>query len=998
MIDLARPAATSGTTSPPGAIRPRPEQVDALTALARAFAVHNEAQLVMACGTGKTLVGRWHAEASEAQRTLVVLPSLALLAQTLGEWRRVLGWPFEALVVCSDPTTAAGTAERRSDDGAVHDVSRPYWSRVRARVTTSPSQAAKFLAGQVAGRPQVIFSTYHSAPVVAAAQASSGAEFDLAICDEAHRLAGRPREEFRVVLDREAILARKRLFMTATPSIVDGDDVVSMDDPQIFGPVAHTVTFGQAIEAGLLADYQVLVVADRAGNADHRDPETLPATLLDAVDRHGIRRMLTFHSRVARAAAFAETVDAVHTPGGNWVRARHVNGKQTTEQRADTLRWLGAEQDYQVRVVTSAKCLQEGIDVPAVDSVLFADPRSSVVDIIQAIGRVLRPSPGKTRGTIIIPVELPADGDDDTALALSAFGHVWSVLRGLRAHDERLAEELDQYASEGIRRGGRRKASDRIEFALPTDLDAAPLQLRLIQEVGTAWEKFYAATLAWAEANNGARLGRNTSYQGVGIGEWAHKQRLARSKGMLPAERARRLERVAGWYWNRDDADFADTYQLLEAYAAAYGTVADRPTGESRFAKALTRGATKWRLGVWMAQQRQAYRDDMLDAERVRLLEKLPGWSWDAGLREQDIAMIQALRVFVEFEKHANVPDDHIEDELPLGQWLWAVRRAKHLGELPPAFVDEIIAACPRDAKGHTLFQWERSETQWRLSYAALRQYTAREGTATPSGRTSEVVDGVKVNLGQWVAQQRFKHRRAELDPKYVGWLEALPGWRWEVPLTKVEYGEPIDLGGHPHGTPKGFAAKCPCRECLDAKRAYDREHLARKRQLRDPVPAGRVAHHLARLENAGVKRGEIVAVSQVPLGVVRKVANGEWKELERRHEELLLQVTVEMCEAVSDQVGSRGRLISSVNERIPSGPTWEILDDLAERGFGNAWVSRELGYANALQIKRDKPVTRRIANQIADLARRVGDLRAPVGGRTRKVPPLADLLREKGQ
>ncbi|MEU7802684.1 Helicase associated domain protein [Micromonospora arborensis] len=995
MIDLARPAAPAQGACPPDeAIHPRPQQVDALTALARAFAVHDEAQLVMACGTGKTLVGRWQAQASEAQRTLVVLPSLNLLAQTLGEWRRVTGWPFEALVICSDPTTTAGAAERRTDDGAVEDVARPYWSRVRARVTTSPADAARFLANKVDGRPQVVFSTYHSAPVVAAAQAISGAAFDLTVCDEAHRLAGRPREEFRVVLDRRAIVSRKRLFMTATPAIVDGEDVVSMDDPRVFGPVAHTVSFGAAIEAGLLADYQVLVVADRDGNADHRAPETLPAALLDAVDRYGIRRMLTFHSRVARATAFAETVDAVHTPARNWIRSRHVNGKQSAEERAETLRWLGADQDYQVRVVTSARCLQEGIDVPAVDSVLFADPRSSVVDIIQAIGRVLRPSPGKTRGTIIIPVPLPADGDDDTALALSAFGHVWSVLRGLRAHDERLAEELDRHASEGVRRSGRRNPTDRIEFALPADLDATPLQLRLIQEVGTAWEKFYAATLAWAEANNGARLPRNTSHHGVGIGEWAHRQRLARSHGTLLAERARRLEQIPGWYYERDEADWSDTYQLMESYAAAYGTIADRPTGESRFVKAYSRGANTWRLGVWMAHQRQAYRDDMLDAERAMLLEKLPGWSWNADLREQDVEMIQALRVFVEFEKHADVPEAHVEDGLPLGRWLWAVRRARHLGKLPPAFVDEITAASPRDAKGRSLFHWEKAETQWRLAYSALRQYTARVGTATPSGGVSEVVDGVAVNLGQWVALQRLKYRRDELDAAHARSLEALPGWRWEVPLARVEYGEPIDLGGHPHGTAKGIAAKCTCKECLDARRAADRGYLARNRELRDPVRAGRAAHHIARLENAGVKRGAIVAVSKVPLGVIRKVASGEWTELERSHEEVLLQVTVQMCEAASNQVGSRGRLRSSDNEKIPSERTWEILDELAGRGFGNAWVSRELGYTSALQLKRGKPVTRRIAIQIGDLARRVGDRRAPAGGRNRKVPPLAELLR----
>jgi superfamily II DNA or RNA helicase len=973
-------------------IRPRPQQVEALTNLALALAVHDRAQLVMACGTGKTFIGRWHAQAAEAQRTLVFLPSLSLLAQTLKEWRRVAGWPFEALVVCSDPTTAAGAAERRTDDGAVEDIARPVWSTVRATVTTSVTQAANFLTRKVDGRPQVVFSTYHSAPVVAAAQAHANAAFDLEICDEAHRLAGRPRDEFRVALDRRQIVARKRLFMTATPQIAEGDDVTSMDDPALFGPVAHTVSFGDAIAAGLLADYQVLVVAGRGDEAPDSGA-TVPSALLDAVDRHGIRRMLTFHSRVARAAAFADLMDAVHTPRRGWVRARIVSGKDTAADRAETLRWLGQPQDTQVRVVSSARCLTEGVDVPAVDAVMFADQRESVIDIIQAVGRVLRASPGKTRGTVIIPVALPADGDDDTALALSGFSHVWAVLRGLRAHDQRLAEELDRAAREGIRRQGGRRPTDRVQFVLPDDLDELTVQLRLVQEVGSAWERFYAATADWAREHDGARLPRNTSHHGVGIGEWAVKQRLARSRNVLPADRAARLDAIPGWYWDRGDADWTDTYELLESHAAARDTVADRPTGESQYANTLSRGGVKIRLGVWLAMQRQLYHEGLLTDDRVRLLEKLPGWDWSGGLRQLDVDMIQAMRVFYDFEKHADVPEDHQEDGLPLGRWVRAVRRVKVLGQLPPALADELSAATGRGPKGQEIFQWETAETQWRLSYSALRQYAAREGAATPAGKVTEDLDGHLVHVGQWAARQRFLHRRGELDAKYVGWLDALPGWRWEVPLATVEYGEPIDLGGHPHGTAKGIQAKCPCKECLDERRARDRVHLAKRRELRDPVPAGRARHHLARLEATGVKRGEIVNVSKLPLGVIRKVVSGEWAQIERSHEQVLLQVTAEMCAAVSNVVGSRGRMIAADNKKIDAAATFALLDDLSARGFGLRWVSDELGYVAGLQLnRRTGMVRRRIADQVADLHARVGGLRSPVTGRNKKVPPLGEL------
>lgn len=980
-------------------LRPRPQQVQALTDLTTALAMHDRAQLVMACGTGKTLVGRWHAQAAGAERVLVFLPSLALLAQTLREWRRAAGWPFEALVVCSDASTAAGAAERLSDDGALAEVDEPVWAQAKATVTTSIGRAARFLERKVPGRPQVVFSTYHSAPVVAAAQAQADVVFDLALCDEAHRLAGRPREAFRLVLDRRRILARKRVFMTATPQDVDGDDdVISMSDPALFGPVAHTVSFGAAIEAGLLSDYQVVVIAERDGEPSLPDAAgTLPAALLAAVDRYDIRRMLTFHSRVARAAEFAATMDAVHTPRRGWVRARHVSGKDPAVERADALRWLGEPQDYQVRVVSSARCLAEGVDVPAVDAVLFADQRESAIDIIQAVGRVLRPAPGKSCGTIIIPVALPADGDDDTNLALSPFAHVWAVLRGLRAHDQRLADELDTAVREGVRRSGQRRASDRIRFELPHDLDQLAVHLRLVQEVGSEWEKFYTATRDWITLHDGARLAFNTMHAGVRIGEWAVRQRQARRRNMLGGDRIARLQQLPGWYWDRADADWDDTYQLLLSYADVHGTIADHPAGASRFAKARSCGGVRLRLGVWLALQRQWYRDGLLGDDRARLLEKLPGWDWANGLRQRDIDMIQALRVFFEFEKHADVPDEHREDGLPLGAWLWAVRREKLLDRLPPALADELIAATGRDAKGGDLLRWESDETQWRLSYAALRQFIDRE-QRLPTGKARESIEGTVVCLGQWVARQRMLYRRGELDARYAAWLQALPGWQWEISLLRVAYGTPIDLGDHPHGTAKGVQAGCRCRPCLELRRLYHRGYVARKRQLTDPVPAAAARRHILRLEDGGAKRATIAAVAAVPLGVVRKVAAGQWRQLERRHAHLIAQVTAELCAAAQDRVDSRGRRLSSGNEIIDATGTFGLLDDLNARGFDMAWVSRELGYVGGLRLhRRSGKVTRRIADQIAALHTQVGDLVVQRRGGSRRLPPLAELRAQAG-
>lgn len=972
------------------AVHPRPHQVDALTDLARSFALHDRVQLVMACGTGKTLVGRWHAQAAEAQRALVLVPSLALLAQTLGEWRRAGGWPFEALVVCSDPTTSAGAAERAEDD-TVGDW--PSWAQVRAKVTTSPRVAADFL-GRDTSHPLVVFSTYHSAPVVAAAQALTGAVFDLQVCDEAHRLTGQPREEFRVALDRRAVVSRKRLFMTATPRVCDGEDTVSMDDPRTFGPRAHTVSFGAAIDAGLLVDYQVLVIARRAGDTatDERGPQTLTGAVLDAADRHHVTKVLSFHGRNAKAADFAATLNGETSSRGRRILGRHVHGGTPAGERASAMAWLGADTGGgEIRLVSSVRCLSEGVDVPAADGVLFADQRTNVVDIIQAVGRVLRPAPGKTRGTVIVPVSLPEDGDDDTTLTTSAFSHVWTVLRGLRAHDQRLAEELDTatryYAATGKRLV---RGTGRVRFLLPDGVDLPEVELRMVQETGSRWEYFHAVLADWAAEHHGRPLPWNASWRGHDIGKWAENQRTAHRSGLLTVDRARRLERIPGWAWDRADGLWRHTHTILLGVAKRHGLHQD-PDGPSIFQG--RKDAANLPLGNWVANQRQEHRDGMLREDRAAELEAVPGWTWDGGLPADDVAMVQALRVFCEFERHADVPETHAEDGLPLGRWVWAVRRRKLTGRLHPTLAEEIAAATPRGRKGEPTFRWETAETRWRWAYSALRSYLAREGHASPpTSHREELPDGT-VNLGQWASVQRHKHRKGELDERYAGWLEALPGWKWDVPIATVEYGEPLDLGGHRHGTAKGIAAGCTCRDCLDARRAYDREWLARRREIPGGVPARKARAHLDRLVAAGAKKTAIAKVSGVPGGVLRGIGTGKRDTIRREHEAGLLATTTDMCAALDDRDGSRGRSTTTANEVVDAGPTHKILDDLEKRGFRHMWIARELGYAGGMQIRRDI-ITRRIADAVADLAERIGDLRAPQLPRRQAIPPLVELLR----
>ena len=302
--------------------RPYPHQQVALRAALRKLKQHDRGQLILACGTGKTLTALWVHEGLPSSRTLVLVPSLSLLGQTLQEWVGNAKVPFETLPVCSDDTV------RRGEDDALMsstlDLGYPS--------TTEPDAVRTFLKRR---GPRVVFATYQSSPVIADALAKTRLGFDLVIADEAHRCAGAVSSPFSTVLDPKKIPARKRIFMTATQRYYTGrvikeakaaqgeSEVASMDDEATFGPVFHRLTFGQAIEQKLLADYRVVIVGiDDAryrryaehgrlvtlqGGGKKTDARTLAAHLglAKTMRRYDMQRVISFHGRVAGAKAFA---------------------------------------------------------------------------------------------------------------------------------------------------------------------------------------------------------------------------------------------------------------------------------------------------------------------------------------------------------------------------------------------------------------------------------------------------------------------------------------------------------------------------------------------------------------------------------------------------------------------------------------------------------------------------------------------------------------------
>jgi predicted helicase len=486
--------------------KPRPHQQAAIKDVLHGFAEADRGKLIMACGTGKTFTALKIAETFAANgnkhhgRILFLVPSIALLAQSLREWTVQSSVAIHALAVCSD--TAVGKASD-TEDIRVHDLPFP--------ATTDGRKLAKQLEGLKERRPlTVVFSTYQSIATINDAQKKHGApDFDLIVCDEAHRttgvtLAGEDESHFVKVHDAGYIRAAKRLYMTATPRIYmdaakskakeAAAELCSMDDENLFGPEFHRLGFGEAIGQELLSDYKVMVLAvdekfvsktfqKELAAASKEKGKSYDDYFTDLVKITGCwnglgKRMISEDEKdllasdtapMRRAVAFSRTIAASKQIKAMFAgivekyveqvpedqrdsllrcEVDHVDGEMNALMRSNLLDWLkedvGGDSNV-CRILSNARCLSEGVDVPSLDAVLFLNPRNSVVDVVQAVGRVMRRAEGKKYGYIILPIGIPADTTPEEALKDNdKYKVVWQVLQALRSHDERIEAAINK--------------------------------------------------------------------------------------------------------------------------------------------------------------------------------------------------------------------------------------------------------------------------------------------------------------------------------------------------------------------------------------------------------------------------------------------------------------------------------------------------------------------------------------------------------------------------
>ena len=569
--------------------QPRPHQLIAMSKAYEYFVTqgHDRGKLIMACGTGKTYTALKIMEQMTTQDSFVLfmVPSIALLGQTLNAWMADKVDDMRAICVCSDPKVTREMKDADDEDASVVDLAVPATTDTRQILR----QLKKYDKEQ---NRTVIFSTYQSIDVVKEAIDLYKREVDLIICDEAHRTTGailkdKAESNFTKVHNNDYIKAEKRLYMTATPRLYSAnvkvkakeneniDVLCSMDDEQIYGQEFHRLSFNDAVSQGLLADYKVLVLTV----SEEDIPETIRTNIKEKYNRakekerlselnfddatkligciNGLSKRIKGDEGITkeqdpmimrRAVAFCQTINPskknpsfASTNLAKYfgaisqeykstlredeyqevvnVKAKHIDGSMDANTRNELVAWLKQEADdpNECRILCNVRCLSEGVDVPALDAVLFLSPRNSEVEVVQSVGRVMRTFQGKKYGYIIIPVIVPNDVKPEEALNDNErFKVVWDILNALRSHDENFNAHVNQINLNkkrppkitvgGVPRGqytigkeapsGRAIHLDNQDVARQLDLQFGELQngiyARLVEKVGDKmyWENW----------------------------------------------------------------------------------------------------------------------------------------------------------------------------------------------------------------------------------------------------------------------------------------------------------------------------------------------------------------------------------------------------------------------------------------------------------------------------------------------------------------------------
>ncbi|MFF7159742.1 Helicase associated domain protein [Streptomyces sp. NPDC008139] len=774
----------------------------------------SRALLVSATGTGKTLMSIRIADALDAKLLLFVVPTLDLAAQTALAWRGD-GHREHMLIVSSM-------------DASGHDA--------LAAAAVGSTGNFRTLAGLMAvvgeGRDQIpaltVICTYDSLDKIENTKHSrfDVPPFDLAIMDEAHRIAGRADKKWAVINDATRIKADRRLYMTATPRFFAAPDLAesadttrprrrpsaeesldasanSMDNEAVYGKKVFEYPLAQAIADGRAADYRIVIPtltdaelrarlnlptpgitsSDIAG-AGAAEPEAddalrttaLHLAVLKAMAEHELRRVLVYFNLVEDAKRFARELGytlrhlrrtAPELSPDVDPRLFFVHGDHTPQQRADIFTGFA---DSPCAILANAKLIAEGIDIPSVDAVVFADPTRSVRRCVQALGRALRVDVSGKTASLIIPVYVPP-GADPTNILGTAYEPVWAISTALASHDHRIAERLPDKANRLPK-----ETSSLIQHRWHFDFTVHPERIARAMDLASfdprettsrPRREGLAAAQAWYDQHG--HLDVPTDYTdpaGYNLGSFITGMRDAAKAGRLEADWLAELDAL-GMIWDKHQAAWRGNLTLVADYHYRHGHLAIPAAAPG---------------GAFLAEQRSLAGRGELDADRAADLSAVdPDWQLPYGPDWHRKYHLLRAHLAAGNDPASLTAETHL-GPVKIGTWLR--RQFTTWGTLDPG-QQRLLAAIGLTPEGHGLAGRARPVRRtFAQTVQILELFLHRERRA-PTAREEITVDGETVKIGPWLAKTRTRQRTGQLPAEQAALVASLFDGDWTDDTTR---------------------------------------------------------------------------------------------------------------------------------------------------------------------------------------------------------------------
>jgi len=746
---------------------PRTYQQEAIDTVVKGFKNNNRGQLILPCGAGKTFTSLWIKEEMNPQKTLVLLPSLALLKQIKVEWHSQQKEWMPYLCICSEKDI-----DSKKDALLVH----PY--EIGRNVSTDVEEIKNFLLSH---DKYTLYSTYQSLPVLGEALKILNEKIDLVICDEAHKTSGLKNALFGYIHHNENIAVKKRLYMTATPRIVSKtikknlkenlDIIADMSDIAVYGKEFYRMSFGEAIERKILVDYQIIAigVSDvEVQNLIQQGSYSKEGTTAEDIannfalekvmKKYNTKHAITFHSTIKRASDFKDRQKEI----SDIAFVETVTGKQTTNQRSI---YVDAFKNADSGILTNARCLTEGIDIPAIDVVYFCDPKNSKVDIVQASGRALRKSShkDKEKGYIVVPIYHSQESNLENAIEESSFQNLISIVRALCDQDERLQIEINTLQlqkKKGGLVGVSRLSLDMEEESLLlfTEIEQQlkeSLFDQVIEKTSNPWDIFFEELVEYLENHDGEYPNTAKSDE---LSQWIGAQRVQYKKNKLSFFRFQKLEKI-NFIWDKQEYEFLRKLEKLKNFLETNGVY---PVQRSH-------DKNESRLAIFSQDNRTRRRKGRLKKRYIEWLDEM-GFVWEPYSNKFEEGL---LRVAEFIEMHDRPPMSFSEGKKEAKLFSWIVSQQKKELTRQEKEKFEMFGLSLNDIENQrkSIIQDGKREA-WLENFEKVREIKEKCGRWP----TSRGGDGEK-QLAGWLCAQRKNFKNNALDSFQIRSLDILGVW-----------------------------------------------------------------------------------------------------------------------------------------------------------------------------------------------------------------------------